>query len=226
MKQLKLVGVVLLVVGLLIGVVGPILVKKAEVKEEDRVYTTATITRIEVYGMDDDETHDVYVEYRVGGEKIENELNYYTSSMREGDTIEIYYDKNNVNRIGSKGGDNLFILFPILGGIAAIIGLGLIISPLLSNQKKQKLMKTGQEVVATIRNINMNNSVVVNGKNPYILECSWVNPSDNLEYTFKSEYLWDDPRNKIMNQNITECRVYINPNNLKEYAVDTSFLEK
>ena len=53
----------------------------------------AVITEINVYGSGDNEKHEVYISYKTAaGQKIDTQLSYYSSSMKTGDVMEVYYN--------------------------------------------------------------------------------------------------------------------------------------
>ncbi len=70
----------------------------SEIPEEERVYTEAVITRIEVSGDD-------YTAYGIlddDEEKIERKLNFYSDEMKEDTKVPVYHQKDSYNYIGSK----------------------------------------------------------------------------------------------------------------------------
>ncbi len=95
--------------------------------------TTATISKIEVtggewvsYGDTEqyEDTYSVYVSYEFDGRLIENaELGSYDSGMNVGDSIEIQFNSDDLMHVGETGFDFLPIVFIVLGGISAAIGI-------------------------------------------------------------------------------------------------------
>ena len=189
---------------------------------ENKVYVTGIITNIDSSYNSNHDDYDVYVKYEVDGEFVISKMNYYSSSMSQGDKIEIYYDKNNPNIISSNLSDNLFLLGIILCSLIPLIGIIVIIFIVKSKVKKHKLIKSGNQVSAEFVDVIVNKSYTVNGRHPFKIICKWINPNDNMEYEFKSENVWYDPYNFILDNDITEFKVYIDPNNHKKYYVDIS----
>lgn len=101
------------------------LVKSSFCREEDRVYTTAVIERIETYyDSEGKSNHSTYVRYTVDGVERTEKFGSYSSDMYEGKQITIYYDRNDPARIGSKGSDMIaFLIMLILGGIFVCISI-------------------------------------------------------------------------------------------------------
>lgn len=181
----------------------------------NKVDTQGTITRI-VSDFDDD--YDVYVSYRVDGKTYNSRLNYYSSSFYEGKKINIYYDKDNPNKIGSKSRNLIFLVFPLLGLIFFIIGLVGIIFKHKKKKMFKELKKNGRLIYANYVQITLNETLTVNGKHPYNIICEWKSPENNKVYIFKSENIWINP-DIIMNNNITKIPVYINET-VDKYYVD------
>lgn len=106
--------------------------------------TTATIDRIERYLDSDGEyEYDVFVSYEAEGQIFNNvELNYYSSSMNEGQEFTVYYQSNRPSSIKVKEGSMLFfIVFVIAGSAWALVGLISLVLILL-DKRKQKLKIT------------------------------------------------------------------------------------
>lgn len=89
----------------------------------------------------------------------------------------------------------------------------------------KRLKKNGELVYATYVETAINTSYAVNDVHPYIILCKWVNPMDGVEYTFKSENLWKDPKYIIDSRQITAFPVYITKERIKPYAMDLELLE-
>ena len=167
----------------------------------------------------------MYVSYNVDGRTYESELNGYSSSFYEGKEINIYYDKNNPNKIGMKSLDLLFLMFPGFGLIFfAIGGTGLLIKS--KNKKLETSLKEkGDVIYADYVETIVNRSYRVNGRHPYQIICEWSNPLDDKKYIFKSKNIWIKPENIIIERNIKQFPIYINRNNMKKYVLDIDILE-
>lgn len=125
MKRMKAAGIIFIIVGLVFLIVGTIECITAFQKTEERIYTTATIVRIEEYETGDPEQpirHETYVEFEIDGKKTESELNTYNSSFKKGKEIEIYYFNDDINFVYEKGSEFLLILFPIFGTAFIVLG--------------------------------------------------------------------------------------------------------
>lgn len=192
---------------------------------ENKVETVGVITQISSYkDSEDARKYNVYVSYNINGEEYESKLNGYSSSFYEGKEIDIYYDKDNPNEIGAKSLDLLCLIFPAIGMIFVIIGLiGLVIK--IKKKKLEKFLRENGEVVyANYIETVLNTKYRVNGRYPYNIVCDWNNPRDGKKYIFKSNNIWVNPENIILERDIKIFPVYINLENAKQYFVDVECL--
>ena len=215
------------VIGIVFVIVGVLLGTALKIKEEDAVKTTATITRIESHrDSDGDTTHDVWVKYQANGRTYEEELNSYVAGYREGKEIEVIYDKNNPSKVQTEIGNNLMMgIFSGLGGLFASIGIiGFIVCE-VNKSKKEKLEQTGTIIYAKYTGVELNRAIAVNGRNPYNIVCSWINPEDGKTYILKSENIYFDPEPVIQNLGLTEFPVFMDMENKKNYSVDITAIK-
>ncbi|MCW3070187.1 MAG: hypothetical protein JWO44_77 [Bacteroidetes bacterium] len=89
--------------------------------------------------------------------------------------------------------------------------------------KREKwLRENGQLLRAKLVSINKNMMVTVNKNNPYVITCEWKDPATAGIHIFKSKNIWFDPTHFINKSNTID--VYYDPDNMKKYAIDLSFL--
>lgn len=226
-KVSKIIGIIFASFGLLFLILGIYFYKSDLDFKNKSIKTTGKITEIVTsYDSDGDSTNDVYVEFYVKGNKYNGRINYYTSSMYEGKDIVIYYDAKNPNNFRADGAVIGTLIFAILGGVFFLIGFVFIISIVLKNKKNKKVMGYNYRINATIIGITMNNSVMINGRHPYVLEANCMSPADGKLYTFRSEDMWQDATLILQQFNIITIPVYVNPQNYAEYVMDISSIKK
>lgn len=190
----------------------------------NKIETTGIITRISLSGSSENDSNKVYVSYVAEGNEYESTLSGYSSSFYEGKEIEIYYDKDNPNKIGMKSLDLLFLIFPGLGLISLIIGVTGISAKARGKKSERRLKENGELIYADYVETIINTSYSVNGRYPYKIICEWTNPVDSEEYMFKSKNIWTNPEDIIEEKNIKQFPVYIDKNNKKKYLVDIDIL--
>lgn len=180
------------------------------------------ITEINAYyDSDDDLNHEVRVSYQYNGETYESRLSEYSSSMYEGDRIDLYVDPENPYRVRS--GSVATILFLIFGGLGLVfflIGSGFLVKEILHKSKQNQLKQNGRKLRATITGGDMCYTVTINNRHPYKLDCMYQDEFTKESYLFSSDFVFDPPENYIDAQ----VDVYVDPNEMSKYYVDMDSL--
>lgn len=118
MKKIRIVFLIFIIFGLLFSVGGAFLCVNA-FDYSDKTETTAVITDFESYrqraGGKWRIRYKTHLTYEVDGESYNNIAKMYSSSWNIGDEIEIYYDIDNPQNIGSKHTDLALLVVPCLG---------------------------------------------------------------------------------------------------------------
>jgi hypothetical protein len=141
---------------------------------------------------------------------------------RDGDKVKVFYRIDNPDKCrisdGMKGGKKIIFW--------AII---LILFNLLSiyfDRKKTKtesnFKTTGRKVEAQILKIDTDLTTTIMKKNPYYIDCKWIDPMTGREYTHTIRYIWTDP--KILLEGRKTIDVYIDRNDPDKYFMDIAFL--
>ena len=132
----QVVFLIFAIIGLILMVVGTVICSKV-FEYSDKVETTAIITDFESYqeyvNGRTHTRHKTHITYDVEGYSYTNVVKMYSSSWNVGDEIEIYYDIDNPQNVGSKDTDWVLLVIPCLGLI--FLGLGSI--TLFVTRKKQ-----------------------------------------------------------------------------------------
>lgn len=217
--------ILFIIIGIVILIAGVFFHKNLNEFKETAKETNATITRIEYEeDIDGDIDYEVYVEFYVKGEIYTGKLDEYNSTMREGDNVRIYYDPSNPNDFKSKSSNWMIYLLYEIGGIFALIGGIFLVNGIRKGNKVKKLKESGFRFDAEITGINTNNNYTVNGRHPYIIECSGA--INGVVYNFKSENVWYEAPNIYNDLQIKTIPVYINMEKTSEYYVDIESYQK
>lgn len=107
------------------------------------------------------------------------------------------------------------IVYCSIGGVFTIIGVSFLLVTLGSKKKQKKLIEIGRKYYAEVTGAIINYRVQVNRKNPYRLDCRYVDEFTGVTYLYRSENVWENPDQYIGLQ----VPVYVNPNKPKEYYV-------
>jgi hypothetical protein len=109
------------------------------------------------------------------------------------------------------------------------IGVIMVLFNLLSvyfDRKRTKTEKsfktTGRKVEAQILKIDIDMETTIMKKNPYYIDCKWIDPITGREYTHTIRYIWTDPKTLLAGRNTID--VYIDRNDPEKYFMDIAFL--
>jgi len=155
----------------------------------------------------------------------------YTSSTSSnppsydvGENVQIFYDPANPNDAEINGFFSLWLGVIILGFIGIVfflIGSLGVLFRYLKNKKAQNLRETGKPISAKFTQVQLNTNQTLNGRNPFQILSQWQDPKTDELYVFKSESIWFDPTEFVKTDTV---RVFIDPENPKDYVMDISFL--
>jgi uncharacterized protein (UPF0333 family) len=213
----SLIGIIFFTIGCFI------LVSTVKFKEKAEV-TDAVITDIEVDSYRGSNgkrqtSHDVFVKYTVDGEEYESEYGEYTSGMRVGQEVEVYYDPENPGDART-GSYFLPVIFMGIGGLFIVIGFAFVIVNFKSSRSRKKLVQNGDALSGKIIDVKMNTTLRINNRYPYKAECEVINPFDNEKYLYSSENITSDIT-ELIGQDVT---VYVDKKDRKKYYVDINEL--
>lgn len=216
----SIVGLIFFVCGTGVMFLGFFLNNNSKEFAETAVPVSAVISEIETYrDSDGDISHHAYVSYEFGGKKYEDvSLGYYSSSMREGKTIDILCNPYAPYEIQSpEGMEFAFWICFGMGAIFAVVGGGLFVAPLLKNVKDNRLMETGKTIWGVVESVGINTNYSVNGEHPWVLYCKYEEDYSGRVYRFKSDNLWFDP-SFIYNEG-DSIQIIVNPNDYSKHKV-------
>lgn len=217
----KIVFWVFAIVGVIFTVVGIIWLCHSFHISGQTLKTEGIISEIESYrAADGDTDFVVYVSYEAEGESFKDvPLSFYSSSMRRGNTITIYYLPDNPGNPYSMGtlwfGPAVFsgigIIFLIIGMVGIVIGAS-------QGRRIKQLKESGISLYATVEEIYMNMNYRVNGRHPYVIICTYTDDYTGTTYRFKSGNIWEDPG--YVYPVGSSVKVLVKPEDYGTYCVD------
>lgn len=192
-------------------------------RSDAQFFETALQTQGEIvrFTSDTDGHQHPVVAYTVDGEEYRQELNYYTSSMRVGDAVMMYYTADAPHQARGKGvsGGAVFLL---VGGIFFLIGgVGFLFATLPAVGKK-RLRKNGECVSARVTAVTRIDNVQVNSVVPYRVFCKTGVIPELAEQTLKSPMVYRELPQSLVG---TAVQVYVEPKRHKRYLVDIDSLQ-
>lgn len=125
MKIEKIIGTAFIVIGILFAILGAVRYTLTLTEKNDRIYTTASIVRIDERETGDPEfpvEYTAYVELEANGETVTSELNTYKPSFEIEKQIEVYYFEENLQTVYEAGSDSFYPIFALVGLAFAALG--------------------------------------------------------------------------------------------------------
>ena len=160
----------------------------------------------------------------------EGEINQFESNMgsnppayRVNEAVEVVYLTNAPEQAKINSFTSLWLLPLILAGIGFLniaIGLGMIVYTRIKKKQRDWLQQFGRRVQSQFKSVELNTSYKINGRSPYRI-FSQLDEAGQV-CIFKSENLWFDPSSYL--QKDQEITVLVDPQNMKKYVMDLSFL--
>ena len=88
-------------------------------------------------------------------------------------------------------------------------------------RRDKKIKNAGNHIYTSFREVEAILKVTKNGRHPYQIISEWKDSKTDKTYSFKSEYIWENPIEYILDKSI---KVMIDQDNKKSYLMDLSFL--
>ena len=207
-KPITTVGLLFLFIGIVFISVSLFLSASTENFKKHATEVNGTIEKISA--------DKVFVTFQANGTTVSTRLNYYSSSMRPGDPIALYYDNNDPYIVKTSDSNILNYIFISVGAFMALLGIILLLSQIIKKKQKNILLETGMRINAEIVSIELNMQISSNYRHPFVVECRHQAP-DGTVYTYYSGPIWQNPTKYLTSEYIP---VYVEPTNPKNYYVD------
>jgi hypothetical protein len=140
----------------------------------------------------------------------------------DGDKVKVFYQTDNPDKSrisdGVKSGKKVVFwsLIMLLFNLLSVY----------QGKKKDKTEKdfktTGRKVEAQILRTDIDLTTTVLKKNPFFIDCKWVDQMTGKEYTHTIRNIWTDPKPLLAGRNSID--VYIDRNDPEKYFMDIAFL--
>lgn len=159
-----------------------------------------------------------------------NEIEFLSSSSSNppsynvGEEIEVLYNQENPNEAKIKSYFSIWggvTILGILGFIFFGVGGSIFLYYKIKSNKLKYLKQNGIRIESDFQGVQINNSLSVNGRNPFQIVSHWQNPTTSKLHIFTSDNIWFNPSDYITDDKI---KVLIDRNNPKKYSIDLSFL--
>lgn len=198
-------------------IAGILVYREASAFQKTATITTGTVTNSSL------STYEVRFTSADGIERIYNGRHGSKGKKyHNDDTLKVFYQTDNPDNVriidGVRFGKNI-----IKAGIIMVL---FNILSVYFDRKKTRSEKyfrtTGRKVEAQILKIDTDLSLTISKKNPYCIDCKWVDPISGREYTHTIRYVWKDPKIPLAGRNSID--VYIDRDDPEKYFMDIAFL--
>lgn len=213
-----LVGAIFMFVGIIFLGASVFIFRDSSEFFQEAISTEGTISDIYLEESEKSDVHRVIVSYKADSELMSGRLNYYSSTMKIGDQLTLYYHPDNPSRV--RGGASMFLDWIFFGAALSTVALGSLLVGFSVRKKKLKkrLLESGMRLSAVITDVRLKQNESVNGRHPYVVDCEYRTPEGSV-YVFSSGALWDRPADDVIDSVVY---VYVDPKNYRKYYVDVS----
>ncbi|MDR2693737.1 MAG: DUF3592 domain-containing protein [Chitinispirillales bacterium] len=196
--------------------------------KKNEVAHTATVTDVEYIRAsrhsEDGDTYTLRVKY-----VVDNKVYYGVistgSEYSVGNSIAIYYNRNNPSDYRSSGYYGAGFMFLVLGLVFFLVGTILVISGIRKRSEEKELLRMRHIIRAEFERVEQDESAFVNSRHPFIIHCKWTDGNTGAPRLFQSRSIWPDPAGIIEERRITTFPVYTDPKDPKRYYVSLEELE-
>lgn len=159
-----------------------------------------------------------------GGKQIKFSSYNNFGGYDAGESVEVFYNPENPYDAKINSFSVLYLgvlILGLMGSVFFLTGFSFFRSDYLKQKKIQFLKQSGRPIITKFSQLKLNVNEKANGSYPYVICSKWLDPETNKTYLFESENIWLDPtefdvKNEIM--------VLIDPNDMKTYYMDISFV--
>lgn len=155
--------------------------------------------------------------YRAGRQTFQPRLSLYSSAMRQGAEVTVYYEKEHPENFRTEYHNLPFFILRIIGGSFLGVAAVTLLALLCAGSRRRRLMNNGLRVTLPIESVRENRHMRINGRHPYRLFCVYEDPHSGRHWEMKSRNLPKDPSPLLVRQ---EVDVYLDPKNPGNYVVD------
>jgi Protein of unknown function (DUF3592) len=233
MKAFKIIGILCCCIGIaaLIGFVFSIIHTNRFIAEsvltKGEVVDIVTHTSTDSHGRTTRSRYPVVKFLDKNGDTVEFESSASTSGgIKIGQPIDVRFIPNNPSRakLANSFMDiwGLTVFCGIFGVVFAGLGFPFFWLGIRDDINEKKAQLYAKEIEVPIKGIVKNTSITMNGRSPFQIEAQWLNPETNQVHIFKSKNIWYDPSEYCKGTVIIKA----DPQNLKKYWMDISFLPK
>lgn len=185
------------------------------------VETTAVVTRVEVdrWRTNGKVDGDAYIDYTIYGEEFKDvPLDFFSTSLKEGDRLTILVDSERPYKIASeKGGNMAYFMFGVFGGIFLLLAFFTMRGE-LKKIRNLRLIKNGYCIKTDVIDVVRDPRWTVNGVCRHQITLKPQVYTPGIDQEFKTGNLYDKECLEIQPGQVVN--IYIDEKNSKKYYID------
>lgn len=167
----------------------------------------------------------IIINFTHNGVDYTKELGYFSDNYKIADTLTIYVNKNDSTDFIVEGRNQFGIIVCFaLGGILVVAGICLFFICNHNSKCNVGLLKDGKIIEAEVLYADTNEKKESFGRHPNVFTCVYKDPETNAEKYFTSDSIYS--KNLGTTYIGKKVKVYVDPNNDKNYYVDSEKFEK
>lgn len=147
-----------------------------------------------------------------------------------GQGVPVLYSPQNPNKAYIDDFTHKWFLSTAIGGLAlGFLGIGgvfvwtVTLNGWRAERRINRLKVTGRQLNALLMGAERDESINLNGQNPWRIVAQWLDPNTNQVRLFYSKHFWFDPSPYLKGKHI---QVWIDPQRPQHYCIDTDILPK
>ncbi len=134
-----------------------------------------------------------HIRYEAEGKTWEKAINFYSSDMRVGDPVTVWYPAGQPEQ----GRVTIWVtwgIFAILGGVFLLIGLSFLATNISKITLRNRLQREGVSVQARIVGVKPLTWMKINGRTPWVILGACTHPYTGVEMKVRSHLLLMKPQ--------------------------------
>ena len=155
---------------------------------------------------------------------LENTIPVVATSLKAGDKLAVRYNPIIPAQVRRASFFETWLPSLLVVALTIVTVLSFTLVCVTSNwckNRAKRLMRDGNHIYTQYKRIEADIKAEKNGKYPYRIISTWIDPKTKKQHEFKSQHLWKNPQEYIMDQTI---KVMIDVKKKKKYLMDISFL--
>ncbi|MDR2736694.1 MAG: DUF3592 domain-containing protein [Gracilibacteraceae bacterium] len=226
-KQGKFIFLVILLVDLALILSGILVIWNDVAFKKGAIKTTAIITKIVLTKDSDGDTHgETHVKFDIEGKEYRGKLGYWNYKMKEGHSVDIYYDSHNPQNFRPDKTPLVGWVLILLGGLFFVASLILLRMFAQKRKEQTRLLTSGRQLTATVKELVVGNASPGNKSTKDLLTqkvflqklvCEYKDPITGQVSVFERFHTWVPV---ALNSIGASVLVFVDDHDFSKYYID------